>query len=190
MGWLYLYECDTKASIREHILRDLTSDNEHGTRRVLKHRTVGNHLWLAYESVPKSPEYKPVRCVVLCLLAKDKGHWGYKDMDETMHPYFYDCPNAIVEATGPTTHEQALKWRAKVDEYHAQKKAKRELFKKVKVGVVVELKGCTPNTFRVSNLAPFQGYEVTTGRLYRLKKSKLNAVHENHPDAIKWESVS
>jgi hypothetical protein len=175
MGWLYLHECDTKASIRDHILRDCTSDDERSTRRVLAHRTVGNHLWLAYEAIPKA-EKEPIRCVILFLLAQNEGNWGYKDMDETMHPYYYDCPKAIIEAAGPTTHEEAIKWRAKVDTYHAEQAVKRNLAKQITVGTVVTLKGCTPTTFRVASLAPFRGYCVESGRLYKLTKSRIVAV--------------
>lgn len=179
MGWLFLYECDTKASVREHILRDLTRTTEHGDSKVLKHRTVGNHLWVAYEGIGAA-EKKPMRAVILFLLGKSDGNWGYKDIDESMGPCEVDCPESIIKAVGPTEYKYAVEWRKKVAEHHAAKKAKRNLFKQVRVGVVVELKGCTPSLFRVANLAPFRGHCVKTGSLYRLKKSRLASVREQN----------
>lgn len=43
-------------------------------------------------------------------------NFGIKSMDETMHPYFYDCPKAILDLLTPTDNENALKWRAKCRE--------------------------------------------------------------------------
>jgi hypothetical protein len=42
---------------------------------------------------------------------KDYYNFGYKDMDETMHPYFYNCPKSILAKLTPTTNEHALEWR-------------------------------------------------------------------------------
>ena len=39
------------------------------------------------------------------------GEFGYKDMDETMMPYYFDCPKAIIDLLSPTTNELAIKWR-------------------------------------------------------------------------------
>lgn len=39
------------------------------------------------------------------------GEFGYKDMDETMHPYYYDCPNSILNLLSSTNNELANTWR-------------------------------------------------------------------------------
>jgi len=152
MGWLFLHECRTKADVRDHLLKDLSRSDERAERRVLKHCTVGNHLWLAFECVPTDPANKPIRVVILALLAKDQGRWGYKDMDETMGPYYFDCPKSVIKAAGPTDNEHALKWRAQVDEHHKRKDAHRAMLRRVAVGATLVLKGCTPERFRVTRI--------------------------------------
>ena len=49
---------------------------------------------------------------LIVLTAVDKNEFGYKDMDETMHPYNYDCPVGILNLLTPTNNEMALEWRA------------------------------------------------------------------------------
>lgn len=152
MGWLFLHECRTKADVRNHLLKDLSRSDERAERRVLEHRTVGNHLWLAYECVPTDPAQKPIKIVILALLAQDQRRWGYKDMDENMGPYYYDCPKAVIEAVGPTENEHALKWRAKVETFHTRNAERRAMLRAIAVGSEIVLKGCTPERFKVTRI--------------------------------------
>ncbi len=39
------------------------------------------------------------------------GKLGYKSMDETMLPYYYNCPRRILEVLTSTTNASALEWR-------------------------------------------------------------------------------
>lgn len=41
------------------------------------------------------------------------GEFGYKDMDETEEPFYYDCPNSILKLLSPTDSENAKAWRTK-----------------------------------------------------------------------------
>lgn len=52
--------------------------------------------------------------------------FGYKDMDETMLPFFYDCPTGILKLLTPTDNENANEWRKKCWETAAKKKADRD----------------------------------------------------------------
>lgn len=76
----------------------------------------GKRLWLCVKSDKLD---QPL--VVLYLLDKSKGYgWGYKDMDETMGPYYYDCPLRFIKGVG---HNQFSKnWRDKVRAYHIAKR--------------------------------------------------------------------
>lgn len=56
---------------------------------------------------------------VVFLLKQMKGEFGYKDMDESMNPYYYDCPKSYLEAA---TVEDKSGWRAKCYERQALKK--------------------------------------------------------------------
>jgi hypothetical protein len=60
--------------------------------------------------------------VVICcaLIRQEDGEWGYKLMDESMGPNYYDCPMQLLNmATEPTPGTYAAEWRAKVRAHHA-----------------------------------------------------------------------
>ena len=61
-----------------------------------------------------------VFAVVALTKGQDKSdpyfNFGMKSMDETMHPYYYDCPKAILDLLTPTDSESANEWRAKCRE--------------------------------------------------------------------------
>lgn len=52
---------------------------------------------------------------------KDYFNFSYKDMDETMGPYNYDCPKGILDLLTPTENEYANNWRAACREQLAKK---------------------------------------------------------------------
>ena len=56
---------------------------------------------------------------------KDYYNFSYKDMDETMIPYAYDCPISILKLLTETDNEYANEWRKKCYENHEQKKAEK-----------------------------------------------------------------
>ncbi len=179
MGWLFLHECRTKADVRNHLLSDLNRSDERAERKVLVHRTVGNHLWIAFKCVPTDPEHKPLSFVILALLAKDNGCWGYKDMDENMGPCEVDCPESVIAAAGPTEHEWALKWRAKVASYHATRATRRAMLRDIAVGSTLVLRGCTPERFKVTRIdgTKFYGECATTGSgPYKIPKKAITEV--------------
>ena len=47
--------------------------------------------------------------------------WGYKDMEESMHPYYYSCPVEYLDMA-PAKCEL---WRANVREFHDAKRTRR-----------------------------------------------------------------
>lgn len=50
---------------------------------------------------------------------KSDMNFSYKDMDETVGPYYYDCPKKIFKLLTPTNNEYAIGWRKNVEEYHS-----------------------------------------------------------------------
>lgn len=116
MGWLYSYDKrhDKAAQVAEFRAPGSWSA---GTT-LLADRVVGNHYWAALQLADGKVT------IILALMRKggpDCGY-GYKLMDETVHPYYYDCPLSLLKmATDPPYNENAAEWRAKVREYHAQR---------------------------------------------------------------------
>jgi hypothetical protein len=55
---------------------------------------------------------------------KDFG-WGYKDLEESMHPYYYSCPLSYLELVPIDQHGGNSQWREGVQRYHALQAEKR-----------------------------------------------------------------
>ena len=61
--------------------------------------------------------------------AKDYFNFSYKDMDETVGPYRYDCPKSILDVLSPTDNEYAKEWRRKCYEKIEKQKSPNALSK-------------------------------------------------------------
>ena len=97
--------------------------------RTLK-KYVGNDI---YEDLPEE-EQRVFGVVFLTETdSKDYYNFSYKDMDETMGPGYYDCPESILKLFSPTENEYALEWRKKC---HLQNE-KQKLLKECPVGTTI-----------------------------------------------------
>jgi len=88
----------------------------------------GNVLWRVVEIYMKDTGHFE-RYIACDLLASNNGDWGYKDMTEEDHPYYYSCPVSYLEGTRVFSTE----WREGVKEDAARRKAriqKRNALKK------------------------------------------------------------
>jgi hypothetical protein len=58
-------------------------------------------------------ETQEVVCLVV-LIRVQRGYYNfsYKWMDESMHPYYYECPDRILDLLTPTENKYANEWRA------------------------------------------------------------------------------
>jgi hypothetical protein len=87
--------------------------------RATKHTVNGNRLWAVGQSRDGT------RYVILFKLENGgRIGWGYKPLDETVGPCYYDCPLEYVqevEAFPPIAY--AEEWRAKVYAHHGANRA-------------------------------------------------------------------
>jgi len=121
---------------------------------------------------------------MVCLLDYKPNNYlnfGYKDMEESEGPCYYNCPERILKLLTPTTNEFALKWREKCWERIKQRKARPKLCK----GDLVEFtqpitfsSGVKLKTLRVVNPrrlifedAKSRGYTT-----YKLRRSTLEEI--------------
>lgn len=125
--------------------------------RYLTHKKVGNCLWMVIKDVKTGK-----LVIVLYLLSKSGGKWGYKDMSESVFPYYYSCPLEYLDMCGETCAE----WRAEVRKWHARQAKIKQLRQATKVGDIVNLRGCKIPNAVVQSLKPFTG--SYGGKLYRL----------------------
>jgi hypothetical protein len=132
MGWLF-----TLGQTKKDLVASRTKAWDHNspdgtviTNACLRHCYRGNAfsgvLWTVWErSFTKAgqPIQSPERWVACDLLKYQNDYgWGYKDMDESMHPYTYSCPLGYLELV-PVACEE---WREGVQSYHARLAERRK----------------------------------------------------------------
>ena len=101
---------------------------------------------------------------------RDGTIWGYKDMDETMAPSYYDCPKSILDMLTPTDNKNANEWREACRKVAAEKKESkgRQMFLPAGVELVENRRGSwilTSEAFRVKTLGQYRGARFAK-RLY------------------------
>ena len=107
---------------------------------------------------------------IVCALDYDPNsefNFGYKDMDETMGPYRYGCPERILKMLTPTEHEYAKKWRETCWERIRSQKARPQLKKGLIIkfaAPIVFKSGIEEDTFCVVN--PRRLTFVSAGKRY------------------------
>ncbi|WP_199063708.1 hypothetical protein [Serratia sp. ASV30] len=113
MGWLFSHR-----SRRELIAALIqTDDTEHYQHVTLAHALRGNVLWSVVQSTPKDPA-KTSHTVIHCTLMQGAaGSWGYKAMDESVHPCYYSCPKRYLTMAPAVCPE----WREKVLAHHQRR---------------------------------------------------------------------
>jgi len=125
MGWSFNLRCEqTRAEFVQEMLGKFSLP-------VYAHHAVGNHLWVVLEQPDGG------RFICLVLMKKTADGWGEKAIDEAAHPYYYDCPLALLNCSSPTGGRSG-DWRRKVVEYHADKKARPKLAPGLRVLLVGE----------------------------------------------------
>lgn len=114
MGWDFSTDREqTKAQVVSDLNRVA------GATKLLAHRTVGNHLWQVVE-------HEGRKVIVLQLLSKARdGGWGHKSIMSYMHPYYYDCPLALLDMCEGPFGESETDWRRLVREHHAAKEDRK-----------------------------------------------------------------
>ena len=95
----------------------------------------------------------------------DYYNFGYKDMDESMGPYNYDCPDRILDLLTKTDSESANEWREKCRESNSR----GDSFKSLPDGAMAKWK-CPPH---------MSGLEE--GRVYTIRKGRQNAWKKRSP---------
>jgi len=108
MGWTH-YHRPAGQTDREHLQHELC-----GTRHtIIDSVTKGTTFYGAC----RDNETGEVFAMVVLQQRGRGGAYGYKAMDETVGPYYYDCPERILAALSPTENVVANEWRAKCREH-------------------------------------------------------------------------
>lgn len=117
MGWCF----DTWPSSKKEFIENLTKDrmNETGSKKwVTEAQSLrGNKLWVIRREENSGDGY-----IILYLLASENKCWGYKDIDETMGPFHYNCPLKFLKMQPNVWNSNSEEWRKKVIQYYEDKK--------------------------------------------------------------------
>jgi hypothetical protein len=118
MGWLFTYG-QTRKQLIHHLTTDWTTPQ--ASHQCITHCTRGNVLWSVWEnySAPTGHIERYIRCDLM--QCDHSVGWGYKDMDESMHPYYYTCPLKYLSMVPVASKE----WRKGVLLYHKEAQLKR-----------------------------------------------------------------
>jgi hypothetical protein len=138
MGWSFRYN-QTKESLIKELTENQTGsypENKMMSWICLDYSIKGNCLWSVWERI-NSDTNKSNKYIRLDLLrySKEDGGYGYKDMCESMGPFYYSCPLKFF-SMAPVANQE---WRNEVMKKHAETKAKKSCALKVNIGDIVEL---------------------------------------------------
>lgn len=133
MGWTF----STRPTTKQQFVKSLLADYANSSQQILDSSLRGSQLWVLARSGNKPP------FICLFLLRCQDGCWGYKDMDESMGPYYYNCPVTFLdrapEPQGSNLDHQGSgrSWRSFVREAHAYQRQRKS--NKPRVGDVIQL---------------------------------------------------
>lgn len=168
MGWLFGW--DDRKSLIDHLVR---GNGVHTHAHCLR----GNNLWAVQE-------YQGKKFIALYLLrghGKSRDGWGYKDMDESMGPYYYNCPLGYLNMVDEPHNDNAHEWREAVREWYARRERNARV--NGKAGNVVQYGG---RRYRLLTNLGRKGWGVRdegTGYPYRMKLSQLKEATLWEPEA-------
>lgn len=141
MGWLFVYGATRKSLIEER--SKSWSRDSNGTTvetTCLAHCYRGGSfsgvLWAVWErTFTKDGQQTepPQRWITCDLLRCQYGEWGYKDMSEACHPYYYSCPNKYLELVPLDRYGGNAEWREQVRLHHQRQREKRQQKRSQKV---------------------------------------------------------
>ena len=119
MGWYFLNNYRWK-----DVIQEITAgwENEKGKASCITHCTRGNVLWSVWEVFIKE-ENRRSKYIGCDLLHKNSYGWGYKPMDESMHPYYYSCPKRYLEMVPKV---ECQEWRDEVHKWHERQREKQQ----------------------------------------------------------------
>lgn len=134
----YSFGWNTRKELIEYLTKDWESPSEKTS--VIAHSASGSILWTVNERTQKDTGEKHtwIGCCIIKGSGGLSGDWGYKGMEESMHPYYYSCPLSYLE----TAEEVCPEWREKVRQYWAGKKEAREKSKALTPGTKIRLPEC------------------------------------------------
>lgn len=130
MGWTSIPRKLTEQEKREIIFEDFNYQKQDGdviTKvSVLDYSKKGNVYYFAYQIITQNvidTFHKSVKVIAgVALTENKKDGFYYKIMDETVGPYYYDCPEKILKLLTKPENEHSANWRKECRKMHSKHK--------------------------------------------------------------------
>lgn len=121
-GYKSTMTVDVKREMDEEIFREWETPD--GNCKLIKSAMYGSTYYGAIQKTnSRTKESEVFAVVVLTSVENNKFfNMSYKDMDETMLPFYYDCPESILKLLTPTDNKNANIWREKCRKRNKDKK--------------------------------------------------------------------
>ena len=163
MGTITSSNWATRAKVVEHIIQ------RNDQFECLAHKLAGNVLWSVWQVSEGKTSHRYIRCD---LLKKYKTIWGYKDMEESMHPYYYSCPLKYLEMVPEVANQE---WRDLVGMHHAIRAID------LRPGMIVGINVDGIPALKVIQTKPLAG-ETRDGHRFKFSRNNMTgAVYETWP---------
>ncbi len=168
MGWTFSKGA-TRRDIIAEILRDY--DNRSARWSVVESHSSPSGLWVALANTND----ETTLIAFYALEAERNYGWGYKSMDETMGPNYYDVPLTWLDKYAYYAKtEFSLVWRERVREYHAKRRQTARAAAKWRAGDLLQLpERVGAKLYRVVSTRPFRAVGEADGVRYRIARQLL-----------------
>jgi len=155
MGWTFNTAPKPKATFVAECIAELNR-----YYNVIESSVRGDNLWMIVEKFQEDP------IILLYLLDKQDGCWGYKSIAEVENPFYFSCPLSYL-AKVPVKNQV---WRDQVREFHNQRSAERAARpkKRFAIGDKVQIPGID-GIYEIIEVLGRKGYGIRKGNLnYRM----------------------
>jgi len=136
MGWTTSFNWDSAADVKRDLLRTDTWGNGY---EILDHASYGSEFYMAVK--------KPCGEVFIAVYLV-KGHidgyggteWGYKDMDSSCFPYYFNCPEKLLKLS-TVTDDNSIKWIEECRKKRKHKSTVKKFLTSLKAGDKIMIDG-------------------------------------------------
>lgn len=150
MGWTGMYPPSHRDK-KQWLQEQFASDNENYRCGLSDIHIRGSQAYCIYHQEDKKTGISLHETMVI-LISCGKEEWAFKEMGETVHPYYYNCPKKLlekIEAMYPPFNENAQKWREKCRENLAKAKVSVKDGDVIKFDKPISFGWFTEDTFTV-----------------------------------------
>lgn len=169
MGWLF-----TRGQTKAELVKKLTTneENANGKWEYTAHSLKGNCLWKILRHTDSAGNV--VTLIALDMLSYQKGYGhGYKSMDETMGPCYYNVPVTWFKKVPCPASDTAREWRETVLARQQGKKLQKARYDSAEIGQIYKLVKSSIPSVLIQFKRGKQLIGVYNGRAYRIPVSML-----------------